>query len=178
MEVIDRVMQGTYLYLINIMFLFCNLSPWFVRPWILRIFGMKIGKGTYIDRNVFIKFPWRVSIGRYTVLNRGVEIYSGIKSNSKVMIGSYCRIAPNVEIHAAGHDAYSVDFEHTGDDVLIGDRVWIGASALILQGVRLHSQSVVGAGSIVTKDVSGDTIVAGNPARMLAEIPRAQETEN
>ena len=178
MKLIDRTLNGTYLFAINFLFSVCNLTPWFVRPWILRLCGMKIGRGSYIDRNVFIKFPWKVTIGRYTVLNRGVEIYPGSKSNSKVMIGSYCRVAPNVKIHAAGHDPYSANFEHVGEDVVIKDGVWVGASAVILQGITIDSRAVVGAGSLVTKDVEKGTIVAGNPAKTLARVSEIHEQEN
>lgn len=165
----DRVMNGTYLYLLNLIRLIIHISPWFLRPWIYRTMGMKIGRGVFIDNDVYIKFPWKVQIGSGTTINRGVSIYSGQKSPSRVIIGSGCRIAPNVNFHAAGHDAYDPEFSNSADDISVGDNVWIGASSLLLQGIRIGDDSVVGAGSIVTRGVGSGEIVAGNPAKKIGE---------
>jgi len=54
--------------------------------------------------------------------------------------------------------------------VVIGDDVWIGTRAILLPGVRVHSHSIVGAGSVVTKDIPAGEIWAGNPARFMRKV--------
>jgi maltose O-acetyltransferase len=59
--------------------------------------------------------------------------------------------------------------------VEIGDDVWVGAGAVILKGVKIGSRAVIGAHAVVTKDVPADTIVAGNPAVVVKQLPAARE---
>jgi acetyltransferase-like isoleucine patch superfamily enzyme len=55
--------------------------------------------------------------------------------------------------------------------VVLGDDVWIGADATILKGVTIGDRAIVGAGAVVTSDVPADTVVAGNPARVIRTMP-------
>ena len=64
------------------------------------------------------------------------------------------------------------------EPIKIGNNVFIGAQSIILPGVIIHDWSVVGAGSVVTKDVPGNTIVAGNPARVIKSLPPRREQEH
>src|SRR3546814_1619754 len=97
----------------------------------------------------------------------------------EVTIGDRTQIAPGVQILTADHPrdpaarATGLEF---GRPVRIGRNVWIGAGALILPGVTIGDDALVGAGSVVTRDVPAGATVAGNPARVLAagrEIGRA-----
>ncbi len=60
-----------------------------------------------------------------------------------------------------------------GKPVIIGDDVWVGAGALILPGVRIGSRTVIGAGSVVTRDIPDDVFAAGNPCRVIRPIDPA-----
>ncbi len=91
----------------------------------------------------------------------------------KVRIGKYATIAPNVMVFGGNHaiDGIDVPMIQKGRSdirgIEIGDDVWLGASSVILDGVSIGKGAVVGAGSVVTKDVQGYDIVAGNPARRI-----------
>ena len=92
---------------------------------------------------------------------------------AKVKIGTNVQIAPNVAIYTAGHpvhpDSRNSGYEY-GMDITIGDNVWIGGNTCILPGVTIGGNAVIGAGSVVTKDIPDNTIAAGNPCRVIREI--------
>lgn len=79
-------------------------------------------------------------------------------------------IAANVQLISKNHDLYERQVI-TCRPVRIGKNAWIGAGATILPGVTIGDNAVVGAASVVTRDVAPDTIVAGNPARFIKRIP-------
>lgn len=90
-----------------------------------------------------------------------------------ITTGDNCLLAPNVSIYTAGHplhpDVRSTGYEY-GAAVTIGDNVWIGGSVVICPGVRIGSNTVIGAGSVVTKDIPDWVVAAGNPCRVLRAI--------
>ncbi|MGA7304152.1 MAG: acyltransferase [Rhodothermales bacterium] len=165
----------TYLYFLHLLHVLLDLLPFFIRGWILRALLKKFGKGTYCDVHVYFKFPWLVEIGSGTSINRGVEFYPDYFGNHHIVIGDNCRIAPNVRFHAGGHDTDGTDYKHTGGDISIGSDTWIGASAIILPGVRIGSGCIIGAGSVVTRDIEDWTIVAGVPAKLVRKRQPADD---
>lgn len=93
-----------------------------------------------------------------------------------VVIGDNCQMAPNVAIYTAGHpvhpDTRNSAYEY-GISVTIGDNVWLGGNTVICPGVRIGSNTVIGAGSVVTKDIPDWVIAAGNPCRVIRKITEA-----
>lgn len=87
-----------------------------------------------------------------------------------IVIGNNVTLAPRTQILA--HDASTK--QHLGKTrlgkVVIGDRVFVGASAIILPGVTIGSEVIIGAGSVVTKDIPSGVVVAGNPARIICAL--------
>lgn len=130
---------------------------------ILRIFGAKIGKGVKIYPSADIMFPWNLEIGDRTVISWGVILYD----LGKISIGSDTVISQYAHICAGNHDYQSPDFKLLKTPVNIGNKVWIAADAFIAPGVNVGNNSVVYARSVVVKDVEADTIVGGNPAKVL-----------
>ena len=108
---------------------------------------------------------WRgavISIGTGTYLNRNTEIIAA----AEVRIGRDCKIAWDVVIMDTDQHPTD-DGPLRNEPVRIGDRVWIGCRAVILKGVTIGDDAIVGAGSIVTKDVAAATVVGGNPAHLI-----------
>jgi acetyltransferase-like isoleucine patch superfamily enzyme len=108
-----------------------------------------------------------IEIGNHSFINYG----SSIAARASVKIGSHCHL---------GHYTFVMDNDqhdvvrHTelpkSDPVIIEDYVWIGSKAVVLPGVRIGSRAVIGAGSIVTKDIPPRCVAAGNPARVLRHL--------
>lgn len=92
---------------------------------------------------------------------------------AKVKIGDYCFMAPNVAIYTAGHPVYpdtrNSAFEY-GKEVIIGDNVWLGGNTVVCPGVHIGNNVVIGAGSVVTKDIPDWSVAAGNPCRVIRKI--------
>lgn len=102
-----------------------------------------------------LKIGKNTSIGKYSRL----DIRGGIK------IGNNVSISPNVIILTGTHDMQTNDFKYYSLETIIEDYVWIGTGAIILPGVKIKKGAVIGAGSVVTKDVEPYHFVAGNPAK-------------
>lgn len=112
-----------------------------------------------------IREPRNLTVGPGSCLGPRVFIYNA----AKVEIGDNTIISQDTELCTASHDFHSSGFEFTYTPIKVGSNVWIAAKSLILPGVTIGSFSVVGAGSIVRKDVEIGVVVAGNPARKVGE---------
>ncbi len=95
-----------------------------------------------------------------------------------VTIGDNCMFGPNVSLFAAGHPLHPVPrsamYEY-GKPISIGDQVWLGGGTTVLPGVRIGSNAVIGAGSVVTHDIPAWSLAAGNPCRVLRRITEADK---
>jgi maltose O-acetyltransferase len=90
----------------------------------------------------------------------------------RVRIGSFSLFGPAVQIYTPMHpmNAEQRRRQESGKPVEIGSDVWVGGGAIILPGVRIGSRAVIGAGSVVTRDVPEDVFAAGNPCRVIREL--------
>jgi acetyltransferase-like isoleucine patch superfamily enzyme len=109
-----------------------------------------------------------ISVGRNVFVNQNCTFYDlgGLDIGDDVMIG------PNVNIITTGHPIEPSRRRDgvTAKPIVIGKNVWIGAGATIIGGVTVGENSVVGAGSVVTHDVPPNTLVGGNPAKVIRSI--------
>ncbi|MDE6649915.1 MAG: galactoside O-acetyltransferase [Muribaculaceae bacterium] len=115
--------------------------------------------------------PHCVKIGKNVVVMPGCLMMSA----GGITIDDGAMIAANVQLISNNHDLYERQII-TCKPVHIGKNAWIGAGATILPGVTVGDNAVVGAASVVTKDVAPDTIVAGNPAKLIKMIPPKSES--
>ena len=115
-------------------------------------------------------------------IHMGHHVYANfnltVVDDGDVFIGDYVMIGPNVTIATAGHPIQpdlrrkAIQFNQP---VHIGNNVWIGANALILPGVTIGDNSVIGGGSVVTKDIPANVVAVGNPCKVLREIGEKDE---
>lgn len=128
-----------------------------------------------VGRDVWIEPPFYCDYGSNIFL--GDKVYFNfncvILDPAKVVIGDNVLFGPNVQIYTATHPLNYLE-RRTGLEfaqaIEIGSDVWVGGSAVISPGVRIGSRSVIGAGSVVTKDIPDDVFAAGNPCRVIREI--------
>jgi acetyltransferase-like isoleucine patch superfamily enzyme len=111
--------------------------------------------------------PKKIYIGGHCSINIGVFF----NVSSKLLIGNNVTISANVFITTTGLDlTHFPNKVHFSQDTFIEDDVWIGAGSIILPGVTLKKGSVIGAGSIVTKDTEEFSVYAGNPAKKIRHL--------
>lgn len=123
----------------------------------------------------FIEPPFRCDYG-YNI-EIGENFYSNynliILDCAKVTIGDNVLIGPNVGIYTAGHPLHyeirNQEYEYAFP-ISIGDNVWLGGNVVINPGVSIGENSVIGSGSVVTKDISSNVIAMGNPCKVLREL--------
>ena len=124
---------------------------------------------TIIDKGcvVYVGKDKNLSIGSRTYISSNVKILA----HDNISIGKECLIASGVQIFAGdGHPIYQDGVRINPDvPVVIEDNVWLGSRALILKGVTVGKGSIVAAGAVVTKDVPPNSIVAGNPAKIIKQ---------
>lgn len=123
---------------------------------------------TYIGENITLWFPWNICIEEHVSLNNGIIL----DGTGGIRIGSDSRIAAGVGFHTADHgfDDPEVLIREQGfvvAPIIIGKDVWIGAGTNLTKGVRIGEGSVIGCGSVVTKDVEPYSIAAGNPCKFI-----------
>jgi len=136
---------------------------WGWRIWMLRAFGAKIGRHVHIYPSVRIVIPWNLNIGDQTAVGDRAILYAlGL-----ITLGDRVTISQGVHICAGSHDYSRADRPLLKPPVTVGDDTWIAADAFIGPGVTVGRGTIVGARSVVMKDIGDQVIVAGNPARVI-----------
>ncbi|MBW4575262.1 MAG: acyltransferase [Aphanothece sp. CMT-3BRIN-NPC111] len=135
-----------------------------IRMTYLKTYLAEVGVGTSVQMGCRFLNGRKVHLGDRNVVNFGC-LFDG--RHYQIRTGSDVSIGPEATILTLGHDPQSPEFSDKGGDVMIGDRVWIAYRAIILPGLTIGEGAVVGAGSVVTKDVEPYTIVGGVPARII-----------
>lgn len=129
------------------------------------------GTGVWIEPPFYCDYGSNISLGDKVFFNFNCVILDV----ARVRIGSRVLFGPAVQVYAATHPLSAAErrtgFE-LGKEIDIGDDVWIGGGAIICPGVRIGRASVIGAGSVVTRDIPDGVFAAGNPCRVLRHIER------
>ena len=127
------------------------------------------GENAFINPPFYCDYGKNITVGKNFFANYNCTIIDV----APVTIGDYCQMAPNVAIYTAGHPIHPATRNSTyeyGKAITIGDNVWIGGNTVICPGVHVGDNSVIGAGSVVTKDIPDWCVATGNPCRVLRKI--------
>ena len=132
---------------------------------ILRELFGKGGDSVWMQPPFFCDYGTNIELGERVFFNFNCVVLDV----SRVRIGSFTLFGPAVQIYTPMHpmDAARRRKQEYGKPVEIGDDVWVGGGAIILPGVRIGARAVIGAGSVVTRDVPEGMFAAGNPCRVI-----------
>lgn len=132
-----------------------------------------------VGKNVWIVPPLTAAVGKYVSIGEGTYANMNLTliDDWKITIGKNVLIGPNVTLCTTGHPVHP---KHRQDGmysfpITIGDNVWIGGNVMVLPGVTIGENSVIGAGSVVTKDIPANVIAFGSPCKVYREINEHDE---
>lgn len=137
---------------------------------LLRKAFAEVGAGTYVESPYFGNWG-----GHHVHLGKNVYINAGLRlvDDTHIYIGDYTMLGPNVVLATAGHPIDPVLREKALQynlPVRIGRNCWLGAGVIVMPGVTIGDNSVIGAGSVVTKDIPANVVAVGNPCRVMRAI--------
>ncbi len=136
---------------------------------ILRELLGDLGAGVHIKPPLYVDYGTYITVGARTFANYGLVALDV----ARITIGQDVQIGPNVQLLTPTHpleaDLRRAKYE-AGKPIVISDNVWLGGGAIVLPGVTIGENSVIGAGAVVTRDVPPNVLAVGNPARILRSI--------
>ena len=148
------------------------------RQALLREMFGSMGRGVHVDIDFHCEYGKHIYIGDKVIINMNCTFVD----NNRIDIGNDVLIASNVQIYTATHSTEvnerMVQDWSEGDEICrtyalpvkIEDGVWIGGGAIILPGVTIGRNSVIGAGSVVTRSIPADCVAVGNPCRVIRQL--------
>ncbi|HEY3898532.1 MAG TPA: sugar O-acetyltransferase [Chthoniobacter sp.] len=142
-----------------------------------RIIHSLLGKETdvWIQPPFFCDYGWNLFVGEKVFFNFNCVVLDVMP----VRIGTNVLFGPAVQIYTATHPVDAAErrlWLEAAKPVEIGSDVWVGGGAIICPGVKIGERTVIGAGSVVTKDIPADVVAAGNPCRVLRSLQGADGT--
>ncbi len=145
------------------------------REALLRELFAEIGEGCYIEPPLHANWGGRhVHLGKHVYANFNLTLVD----DTHITIGDYTMIGPNVVIATGGHPilpSLRQEGYQYNAPVHIGKNCWLGAGVIVVPGVTIGDNTVIGAGSVVTKDLPGNVVAVGNPCRVLRPINEHDE---
>lgn len=144
---------------------------------------VRVGDNCLLSGNIHCNRLGKVVVGDHVFMNGGTIL----RCDYEITVGNCCLFGPNVRLWDTSNHPMSVaarerqareicfkevdSYEASGGPIIIEDNVWLGMDVIVLANVRIGRGSVVGAGSVVTKDIPPMTFAAGVPARFISNVP-------
>ncbi|MCD0486857.1 WcaF family extracellular polysaccharide biosynthesis acetyltransferase [Pedobacter sp. MC2016-14] len=135
------------------------------RSFLLRLFGANVGNGVHVYPGVKIWAPWNLELHDECGIGSGANLYS----QGKITIGRRAVVSQGAYLCAGTHDYTKQGFPLLTAPITIGEQVWIAAEAFVHPGVTIGDGAVIGARSVVIRDMPSWMVCAGNPAKPLKE---------
>lgn len=135
------------------------------RRFLLCLFGAKLGRGVAVYPRARIWAPWLLQCDDMVAIANDVEIYNP----SLVSLGSHAIISQGAYLCGATHDYDDPDFPLISKPIIVGNYAWVCARSTVMPGVTLNDGTVLGLGSIATRDLKAWSVYAGLPAKFIKE---------
>jgi acetyltransferase-like isoleucine patch superfamily enzyme len=159
-----------YLYIFNLVFVIIDFLPPPIRDFAYKILFKKLGRRCFIDYKTYFRFPEKISIGDHVSINRGCQFFATyLNGGASISIGSYVAFSHGVMLFAASQDYSSLILTDKVGDIVIGNYVWIGGGTIVLPGVTIGEGSIIGAGSVVSRDIPPYSVAIGIPAKVIKQ---------
>jgi len=143
-----------------------------LNAYVFKMSGVRIGWNSVVYSSVSISRLVNVSIGSNSFVGSSCVFTGGAHSN--IRIGNCCDISNCIHFITGSHQIDSTGLRMAGRgyaaDIIVEDGCWIGYGALILPGVTIGKNSIIGAGSVVARDIPNGVVAAGNPCRVIREL--------
>ncbi len=146
----------------------CRWTPKPMNPWrllVLRAFGAAIEGTPFVHQRARIQLPWHVELHDRACVGDRTHLYS----LDRITLRRGSSVAQEAYLCAGTHDLEEAGWPLLTAPIEIGEEAFVGARAFVLPGVSVGKRAVVGAGSVVARSVEPNTVVAGNPARLIRE---------
>ena len=136
----------------------------------LYLFIKEVGKNCISDLSTTLKNPKNISIGNNVVLGSNVVL----GAHNKIILKDNVRLSYNVTLETGTLDIKNekIPTTHLSKSITLNEGVWIGCGSTVLGGVNIGKNTIVGAGSIVTKDFPENLVIAGNPAKVINKLKK------
>ena len=147
-------------------FLFCAWTPKPLNEWRLfwlRVFDAKIDGKPFVHQRARIAIPWNLTLHDHACLGDRANAYS----LGEIEIGARATVAQEAYLSTGTHDFARTDLPLVTAKITIGEDAFVGARAFVMPGITVGPRSIIGACSVVTRDVPADVIAAGNPCQVL-----------
>jgi putative colanic acid biosynthesis acetyltransferase WcaF len=138
------------------------------RRFLLRVFGAQVGRGCHVYPKAIIWAPWNLTVGEAGAIADGADVYNP----SPITIGAWAVVSQGAYLCGASHDYTSDRFPLTTKPIVVRDHAWVAARAIVQMGVTIGDGCVIGAGSVVTRDMPAWMVCAGNPCRPIKPFTR------
>jgi len=147
-------------YVTDILFFRSKMVPFSnILVSLLRLFGAKIGLEVRIKPGIYVKYPWKLTVGNYSWL---ADCY--LENLDFIHIGANCCISQQALLMTGNHNYAKVGFDLMTAPIILEDGVWVASSAKVVPGVTLRNHAVLCMDSVATKDLEPYGIYQGNPA--------------
>ncbi|MFA5775159.1 MAG: acyltransferase [Ilumatobacteraceae bacterium] len=147
-----------------------EMCPPFLRQLFFKATFAEFGKRSFIDYRCYFRYPSKIKIGSNVSINTGCKFYPSRQfKDVYITLEDDVVLGPNVTFFGAGQDPRTADLPDVAAPIHVCRGAYIGGNSTIRYGVRIGAGAVIGAGSLVTKDIPGNVIAGGVPARIIKQ---------
>ena len=157
-KLLSRFKAGIQLLFLN--YFICNIPSWYIRRFLYKTLGMKIGKGSRINMKCTVLNPKGITIGDRTIINE----YCYLDGRGGLTIGDDSSISVYSMLITGSHSKSSPTFAYRPGEVVIGSNVWLGSRAIVLDNSTIEDKAIISAGSVFKGTAESNYVYVGNPA--------------
>lgn len=167
---IQQTAYNYFSYVQRLVLPLLEISPPFLRRLVFKAMFAEFGREVFVDYHCYFRYPSKIKIGNNVAINMGCEFFPSRQfKDAYITLEDDVVLGPNVTFFGAGQDSRIEALPDIAASIQICRGAYIGGNSTIRYGVTIGPGAVIGAGSVVTKDIPGNVIAAGVPARIVKQ---------